>query len=107
MRTYTAEEKQEYVAQWRQSGQGQSEFAKDQNIPYTTFRHWVDGRKKKRPSTASIVNQPAFVAIQVENKAIQSTTPQPIMELCYSSGHRINFYQTVNTEYIRNLLQLC
>ena len=40
-RTYTEEEKMNYVAEFKASGMSINEYAKEVDIPETTFRDWV------------------------------------------------------------------
>jgi transposase-like protein len=111
-RSYTSEERAMYIEQWKQSGLIKSEFARNHNISYTTFIHWISGRKKKASTSKATKDSqatpksalPSFVSIQLETPT-PACCPQPLIELALAGGHRINFYQAVSPEYIRSLLQ--
>lgn len=54
-RQYTAQERQQFVALYGQSGMTLTGFAKQHGIKLTTLRQWLHGRKAPRKSS-----RPAF-----------------------------------------------
>ena len=44
-RVYSDEEKEEYLAEYHESGKSKSEFSREKDIP-TTFRRWIDNENK-------------------------------------------------------------
>ena len=45
-RVYSDEEKEEYLAEYHESGKSKSEFSREKDIPTTTFRRWIDNENR-------------------------------------------------------------
>jgi hypothetical protein len=109
---YRHEDKLAHITQWLSSDKLPSVYSKEVGIAYTTFRHWLDKyhykKERKQPSvTNHIENKSSFLAIQIQpSKAIADISNKPMMELVFSSGARLNFYQTVSVDYLQQLLAL-
>lgn len=107
---YTQENKLGHISQWQTSGKTKVNYCKEAGIAYTTFRHWLDKYhyKKERSQTISssaTEKKASFLAIQIQpNTTIENG--KPIMELVFSSGARLQFYQTVPADYLQQLLAL-
>ena len=106
---YHQEEKLEHVRQWQSSGKLPSLYSKEVGIPYTTLRNWINKYHHKKvrkhvsihPSTDT---QPSFLSIQLQEVIAAPHNINPLMELVFSNGSRLNFYQTVSIEYLQSLL---
>ncbi len=109
---YTQEEKLLHISQWLSSCKSPSVYSKEVGIAYTTLRNWINKYHHKKARNQSHVtkpsaNNPSFLAIQIQpSTAISDISNKPIMELVFSSGARLNFYQTVSVEYLQQLLAL-
>ena len=44
-RVYSDKEKEEYLAEYHESGKSKSEFSREKDIP-TTFRRWIDNENR-------------------------------------------------------------
>ena len=78
-RVYSDEEKEEYLAEYHESGKSKSEFSREKDIP-TTFRRWIDNEnkstywmidlnkldKEKPPVMTSIINPTVFVITKIK-----------------------------------------
>lgn len=108
---YSQEEKLAHVTQWLASGKLPSIYSKEVGIAYTTLRNWINKyhRKKARnqsPTQKSKETTSAFLAIQIQPSATTTESSKPLMELVFSNGSRLNFYQAVNVDYLQQLLAL-
>ncbi len=110
---YSQEEKLAHVTQWLSSGKLPSIYSKEVGIAYTTLRNWINKYHRKKapnqsPTQKSKETTSAFLAIQIQPSATTTTTEssKPLMELVFSNGSCLNFYQEVNVDYLQQLLAL-
>ena len=78
-RVYSDEEKEEYLAEYHESGKSKSEFSREKDIP-TTFRRWIDNEnrstygmiylnklnKEKQPVMSNILKPTVFVSSKIK-----------------------------------------
>jgi transposase-like protein len=108
---YNQEEKLAHVSGWLSSDKLPSVYSKEVGIAYTTLRNWINKyhRKKERTQLATQKTKASsapFLAIQLQSSDTALDSNKPMMELVFSSGARLNFYQTVSVEYLQQLLAL-
>lgn len=108
---YTQEDKLAHVAQWIASGKLPSLYSKEVGIAYTTLRNWINKyhhKKERKQTKPSVQTEPnsSFLAIQIQPSATTLESNKPLMELVFSNGSRLNFYQTVSADYLQQLLAL-
>ena len=85
------------IETWKSSGQSQQEFCRAQDLAYSVFHYWYKKyRQEKDPTPASS----AFVSLQVQPVRLGS----PAVEVIFTDGKRINFYQAVEVSFLRSLL---
>lgn len=79
-RVYSDKEKEEYLAEYHESGMSKSEFSREKDIPTTTFRRWLDNEnrstygmidlnkldKEKQPVMSSIAKPTVFVSSKIK-----------------------------------------
>ena len=85
------------IEQWRQSGLAQIHFCDQQAIPYHVFHYWY--KRWRDQSNAIKINGPSFVHLQVKEER-----DLPLMELSFSNGSRLIFYQPVGSDYLKALI---
>ena len=79
-RVYSDEEKEEYLAEYHESGKSKSEFSREKDIPTTTFRRWIDNEnrstygmidlnkldKEKQPVMSKILKPTVFASSKIK-----------------------------------------
>jgi hypothetical protein len=108
---YRREEKLTHITHWLASGQLPSVYSKEVGIAYTTLRNWINKYhykkvRKQTTATKQVENASSFLAIQIQPPAAVTESSKPMMELVFSNGSRLNFYQTVSVDYLQQLLVL-
>lgn len=92
-------EKVSMIENWKASGQSQQLFCKENQIVYSNFHYWF----KKYKSQQEGGSDELFLPVQIK-KALPLPSGSVVMELVLGDGRRLNFYQTVDTSYLRALL---
>ena len=84
------------IESWKNSGQSQQEFCKTENLAYCVFHYWY----KKYRGLEATISSPAFVPVRIQSSHVGS----PVAELIFPDGRRVNFYQSVESSFLRALL---
>lgn len=91
---YSAEEKQQIIEQWKQSGLSRRAFCRQQNLSYNSLTHWT---RKKRNRSRSVTSD--FVPLK-----IKPATEQVFAQI-ETGGKRIQLYQPVTANFLKQLLR--
>lgn len=83
------------IENWKRSGESQHLFCKTQCIPISVFQYWHKKYRDDKNATPA-----AFVPVSLH----AMETSSPIVELIFSDGKRIKFYQSVEVSVLRSLL---
>ena len=89
-------EKFKVIEAWQASGQSQQSFCKLQGIAYSGFHYWYKRYRQVKNGSAS----PDFLPVQIKH----SVSNLPVVELILPDGKRLNFYQAVDSAFLRSLL---
>jgi hypothetical protein len=82
------------ITDWQQSNLSQRQYCQDRQLPYHVFHYWYKRFKEKQAS--SFVG--SFVPLKIKPSFSGHT------ELFLPDGKRLIFYQPVNPEYLKALL---
>jgi hypothetical protein len=91
----SAEEKQQLIELWKQSGKSKKAFAEEYGIKYLTFIDWVRRPDRNRSS----VKAKEFIEIT------QPVATGIFAEVHLSGGHRIIFHQPFSAEFLSRLIK--
>jgi len=103
MRYPTPEEWPNLIAEFRQSGLSQKEFAAKHDIPYSTFQYWLYARAK-RLSIDSKSKQKFLPMEVVASPALKARAATGFIEASLSSGVVIRFAVGTDARYVAQLL---
>ena len=87
------------IENWKASGQSQQLFCKENQIAFGNFHYWF----KKYRAQQEGGSDGLFLPVEIK-KTLSSPSGSVVMELVLSDGRRLNFYQTVDSSYLRALL---
>ena len=80
------------IEQWKESEKTQKQFSSEQGIKYSTFLYWM---KKYRQSSTDSQNN-GFLPLEVisrdEGDNSRESSPQPKVEVEFSSGITLRIY---------------
>lgn len=113
---YSKAEKAEYVLKCGQSGQSRKAFARSAGLNYGAFKRWfyqqlTAGGRAPSPSSSSwvppaIAPVPSFVSLEVEpTSPVREEGVQPSVEITFSNGSTLRFYQSLPAGYLKELLK--
>lgn len=92
---YTDLEKQEYIEQWKQSGQTKPAFCKEKEIGYYSFNDWVKREKRKTEKPKS-----SFRQLKIKN------SNEPIFaQIILKNGSTVNIYHSVDPSFVCAILK--
>jgi hypothetical protein len=95
-----------YVTAWRESGQSQRDFCRQQGIKYGTFKDWMFKSNRNNTPTTKAKPKDSFVSIQLDTTANRPAgSVIPVMEITFANGSQLSFYQPVSVDYLRDLLK--
>jgi len=98
-KSFSAEQKQQLIREWKQSGQTRLAFAKDNGINYYTLVSWVSSKKKKSKISKEARPGSGFVQVAVADKG--STTFARIS----FTNHTLELFNPVSADYLKSLLK--
>jgi hypothetical protein len=91
-RKYSQEAIEGYVAAWRQSGQSQRDFCRQQGIKYGTFKDWMFKNNRSNTPTTKAKPKDSFVSIQLDTTANRPTgSVIPVMEITLAMAANLVF----------------
>lgn len=97
-RTYTEEEKMNYVADFKERGMSITEYAKEMDIPDTTFRDWV---KVDRNLGFGKVN------INKTFTSVAQSTDMPKKPMVFVNENiRIELKQGFNKQFLKQIIEV-
>ena len=88
------------IESWKASGQSQHLFCKERAIVYSNFHYWY---KKYKDQHGQGSNGEVFLPVKIK-KPVIFPSGSVVMELVLENGVRLNFYQQVDSSYLRSLL---
>ena len=98
---YTDQERQDFIAQWQQSGKNKMVFCKEHSLSYYSFNDWIKRRNKKsKPKPSQSCRQAGFLPVKVK-----SNPDKPFAELVLRNGTAINLFHAVDANYICQLIK--
>lgn len=105
---YSAEEKQQIIEQWRESGMSRPAFCREKKISYYSFLEWT----KKKTAALRYTRAPSFNGAQKRQSGflpLHIHSPvwgeQKIFAQAeFGSGRSIRFFQPIAASYLKNLL---
>jgi hypothetical protein len=120
LRKHSKAEKSLLIKKWVLSGQSRSIFAQSHGLKYDTFKKWIQSESaiKDKGINTITTNRPLsnkkdntilkdaapFVSLQIDHAS--PTTPiTPVLEIRLSNGTHLQFYEQVDAQYLRTLLQ--
>ena len=86
-----------HVLSWRQSGLGQMEYCRQNQVVFSRFNYWVRKLRQKEEPGAG------FVTIKLK-KEPGHYSAKPALELVLPDGSRVNFYHPVDAAFIKSIL---
>ena len=96
IRTYSEDEKIEYVEEFKKRDVSQSEFCREKSIPESTFRGWLQQEKNM---TFGEINLKSH-----EETRMQETVKRPMI---FSGDNiRIELREGFNKEFLRNIVEV-
>jgi hypothetical protein len=87
---------------WQQSGKTKIAFCKDEGIIKSTFYYWM--KKFQEPELTLEKNKTSFTPLILEQSTLFNSK-QPVLRINYSSGVSIDFFDAVDTRYLKELCQ--
>ena len=87
----------ERVAQWRESGQSQRAFARDQGYGQRQLNYWA-----KRLSAVDAV--PALLPVSIRRPAQAAPGPMPTIHLCSPGGWTVTLPPAIPATWVAELL---
>ncbi len=84
------QEKEQLLAQWKQSGKSRKEFCQEHGINYGTFVTWPHEYNRKGKSGFK------------EVKLVQPATSL-FAQVYFPSGIRVDFFQQISSDFFRSL----
>lgn len=102
---YTREEMYLAIEIWQESGLTQTEFCKRENIPVTSFIHWVQKFKKEKENVNFLVNNyTGFIPVKVtEPDNYTSSNPDRIV-ISFPNGVKLNFPAGTDMSQLKKLI---
>ena len=101
MQRRTAKAWHELIQSWQVSELTQKQFYAQQSIAYSTFHYWF---KKFRSEKGFPGLSPGFASIKVTPNTPVVNHGAVLVELVLSDGRRVNFYQGIDVQFLRDLL---
>ncbi len=95
-RRYSDLERQELIAQWKQSGKSKVTFCKERELSYYSFNDWI-----KRGNKKSIKQKSSFVPITIKN-----SEGSIFAQLILKNGTSVNIYKQVDVNYLTALIKV-
>lgn len=102
MKRYNEQEMSRLYAKWQQSGKTKIAFCKDEGVIKSTFYYWL--KKFQEPKPAVKKKEAAFSPLVLEQDNIINSK-DPVLRINFSSGVSIDFFDTVDSGYIKSLCQ--
>ncbi len=90
---YSAEERQQFIEQWKQSGISRQAFCRQNNLSYYSLIYWT---KKKRHKNKFLSSE--FIPLKVKPDA------ERIFAQIEAAGKRLQLYQPVTAHFLKQLL---
>lgn len=97
MRRYTAQQRAEFLKQWKESGQSQRVFSSEQGISYTSFNNWIRAETERREQKPG-----GFVALN-----IKPDSSGVFAEVRTAKGAVLRLYREVPAQYLREIVRAC
>ncbi len=102
MKTQKEQEMRMLFEKWQQSGKTKIAFCKEEGLIKSTFYYWI--KKFQEPKHIVKKKKPGFTPLILEQNHLFNSK-QPVLRINYSSGISIDFFEAVDTGYIKNLCQ--
>lgn len=102
MKRYSSTKMRQYYEEWLASGQSKSSFCMGKGIVKTTFYYWV--KKFQGTDTSTKEEKQGFKPL-VLGQDIPTNNQDPVLRINYSSGVSIDFFDTMDADYIKRLCQ--
>ena len=90
-------EKQQLIERWQQSGLNRYAFCKQNNLSYYSLMYWTRKKRVKNKAGSAI---PGFIPVH-----LKSTGEQIFAQIETGSGKRVQIYQPVSANFLRQLLR--
>ena len=97
-RIYSDEEKEEYLAEYHESGKSKSEFSREKDIPTTTFRRWIDNENR---STYGMID---LNKLDKEKQLVMSNILKPTVFVC--SKIKIELQEGYDKNLLRSVVEV-
>lgn len=102
MKRYNEQEMRRLYAKWQESGKAKVAFCKEEGIIKSTFYYWA---KKLQIAKAEHTLENTGFSPLVLGQDIPLTTPRPFFRINYSSGISIDFFDSVDAGFIKELCE--
>jgi hypothetical protein len=100
MQRRTSEDWRELIRSWQASSLPQKQFCAQHAIAYSAFHYWF---KKFREEQTAPGPGRGFAAVTITSNKLGGHG-SVVAELVLADGRRVNFYQGIDVQFLRDLL---
>ena len=98
---YSPEERKQIIGKWKQSGLSRYAFCRQHHLSYYSLMYWI---KKKRTKGKTVSS--GFIPIKINSRSAQYLPEGgQVFAQVESSGKRIQIYQRVTANFLKQLLR--
>jgi hypothetical protein len=99
MQRRTSEAWRELIQSWQASELTQKQFCAQYSIAYSAFHYWFKKFRKTLPEV-----NPGFAPVKMAASKSSGNGGQVLIELVLPDGKRVNFFQGIDVQFLRDLL---
>lgn len=92
------------IQNWQNSDLSQKEFCKQHDVALSAFQYWLGKVRRDASSVEGDDDATGFVPVSVKGPRSVSPVRSVLVELVLPDGRRINFYESVDVQFLRALL---
>ena len=101
MQRRTTQAWRELIQSWQVSDLTQKQFCAQQSIAYSAFHYWFKKVRAEKP-LAGISS--GFVPVKIATNEPFGKQRSVLVEVVLTDGRRLNFYQGIDVQFLRDLL---
>lgn len=102
---YSKEEMYLAIEIWQESGVTQAEFCERENIPVSSFYHWVQKYKKEQESISLYLEQyPGFIPVKVSAPVNSFSEDPSRIEISFPNGVRLSCPAGTDINQLKTLI---
>jgi hypothetical protein len=99
MQRRTSEAWRELIQSWQTSEMTQKQFCAQHSIAYSAFHYWFKKFRIAQPEGST-----GFAPVKITENKPGGSSGQILLELVLVDGRRVNFFQGIDVQFLRDLL---